>query len=62
MQERVELFYAMRMKKSPNNNLMNSRTELYGKCTCKTRFLWLRAVGNEGADEAASRPKTAMRE
>jgi len=56
MQERVELFYAMRKERSPNNNLMNSRTELYGKWKCKTQFLWLKAVGNDGADEAASRP------
>jgi hypothetical protein len=52
MQERIKLFYAFHKKKTPNNNLMNSRTEMYGKCTCKTRFLRLVAVGNGGADEA----------
>ena len=54
MQERIQLFYAFHKKKTPNNNLMNSRTEMYGKCTCKTRFLRLVAVGNGGADEATS--------
>ena len=50
MQERVKLFHAFHDKANPN--LMNSRRELYGKCTCRTRFLRLSAVGNAGADEA----------
>ena len=52
MQERVALFHAFHKNKTRTHNLMNSRTEMYGACTCKTRFLWLHAVGNEGADEA----------
>ena len=52
MKERVQLFYAMHEKKT-SHNLMNSRSELFGKCTCKTRFLRLYAVGNAGADEAS---------
>ena len=32
----------------------------YSKCSCKTRFARLCAVENEGADEAASQPKTAV--
>ena len=51
MKERVQIFYAMHEKKS-SHNLMNSRAELYGKCTCKMQFLRLSAVGNAGADEA----------
>ena len=49
MQERVKLFYAFHDKN--NKKLMNSRKEMYGKCTCKTRFTRLSAVGNAGADE-----------
>ena len=65
MYERVELFHGfhrqnMKNKKSSNSpNLLKSRNELYSSCSCKTRFLRLTAVGNGGADEAASRPKTA---
>ena len=55
MQERVALFYAFHKKKTQTHNLMNSRTEMYGACTCKTRFSWLHAVGNEGADEATTK-------
>ena len=54
MKERVELFHAFSKKKSPTRNLMNSKNELYGQCSCKTRFLRLQAVGNAGADEATS--------
>ena len=54
MKERVELFHAFSKKRSPTGNLMNSKTEMYGQCTCKTRFLRLQAVGNAGADEATS--------
>ena len=49
MQERVKLFYAFHDKN--NKKLMNSRKEMYGKCTCKTRFTRLSAVGNAGADK-----------
>ena len=52
MKERVKLFYAFHEKQT-SHKLMNSRTELHGKCTCKTRFLRLSAVGNAGADEAS---------
>ena len=45
--------------KERSKNLINSKSELYGNCSCKTRFLRLKAVGNEGADETASRSKTA---
>ena len=51
MHERVKLFYAFNDKRNPN--LMNSRREMFGKCTCRTRFTRLCAVGNEGADEAS---------
>ena len=54
MKERVELFHEFSKKKSPTRNLMNSKNELYGQCSCKTRFLRLQAVGNAGADEATS--------
>ena len=54
MQERIQLFHAFNKKKTPTNNLMNSKDEMYGQCTCKTRFLRLTAVGNAGADEATS--------
>jgi cell pole-organizing protein PopZ len=54
MKERVELFHEFSKKKSPTHNLMNSKSELYGQCSCKTRFLRLQAVGNAGADEATS--------
>ena len=50
MKERVAIFNAMHNKKN-SQNLMNSRQELYGRCSCKTRFLRLCAVGNAGADE-----------
>ena len=51
MKERVELFHAF-SKRSQTCKLMNSKNELYGQCSCKTRFLRLQAVGNEGTDEA----------
>ena len=51
MQERVKLFYAFNDKNKPN--LMNSRREMYGRCTCRTRFLRLSAFGNEGTDETS---------
>ena len=50
----MELFHEFSKKRSPTGNLMNSKTEMYGQCTCKTRFLRLQAVGNAGADEATS--------
>ena len=50
MQERVKLFYAFN-EKNPKHKLMNSRQEMYSKCSCKTRFLRLSAVGPVGADE-----------
>jgi len=54
MQERINLFFEFGKKKTLTHNMMNSRTELYGSCSCKTRFLRLRAVGNAGAEEATS--------
>ena len=60
MREKINLFFAFGRKNS-RTKLMNSRNELYGKCRCKTRFLRLSAVGNGGADEAASQPKTVSR-
>ena len=50
MQEHVKLFYAFN-DETLKKKLMNSRTEFYGNCSCKTRFLRLSAVGIEGADE-----------
>ena len=52
MKERVLLFHAFSKRESQTCKLMNSKTELYGQCSCKTRFLRLQAVGNEGTDEA----------
>ena len=54
MRERIEIFKAFQSEKKQKNKLMNSRTEIFSKCTCPTRFLRLCAVGNEGADEATS--------
>ena len=51
IQEHVKLFYAFNDKSKPN--LMNSRRELHGRCTCQMRFLRLSAVGNEGTDETS---------
>ena len=51
IQERAKLFYAFNDKNKPN--LMNIRREMYGRCTCRTRFLRLSAVGNEGTDETS---------
>jgi len=53
MKERVKIFHAMRKKKTLSQNLMNSRSEMYGSCSCKTRFLRLKAVGSGGADEVS---------
>ena len=50
MQERIQIFSAMHDKKT-QHKLINSKDEMYGHCTCKTRFLRLSAVGNAGADE-----------
>ena len=50
MQEHVKLFYDFN-DETQKKKLMNSRTEFYGNCSCKTRFLRLSAVGIEGADE-----------
>ena len=61
MQERINLFHAFSKKKNDDDpGIMNSRTELYSKCSCKTRFARLCAVENKGADETASQPKTAV--
>jgi hypothetical protein len=54
MQEKINLFHAFRKKKYSKGNLLNSKTEMYGQCSCKTRFLRLVAVGDVGADEATS--------
>ena len=52
MREKTTLFRHFGRKRSRTHNLINSRNELYAKCTCKTRFLRLkRAVGNADADE-----------
>ena len=54
MRERMALFHHFGKKKSRTKNLMNSRNEMHGKCTCKTRFIRLRPVENEKADETTS--------
>jgi hypothetical protein len=54
MRERMALFYHFGKKKSRTKHLMNSRKEMHGKCTCKTRFIRLRSIENEGADETTS--------
>ena len=55
MRERTILFKHFGLKKSIKGNLMNSRKELHGSCTCKTRFLRLKVLEREGgADEATS--------
>ena len=51
MQERIVLFMACHQKRTPTHNFMNSKNEMYVKCSCRTRFLQLSTVGNEGADE-----------
>ena len=50
MQEKVNFFHALN---HPINKpkTINSKSEIYGTCSCKTRFLWPCAVGKEGADE-----------
>jgi hypothetical protein len=53
MQERINLFYEFGDKERCKN-LINSKSELFGTCSCKARFLRFCAVGNEGADEASS--------
>jgi len=52
MKECTNLFYHLKNKKKRSKKLMNSRNELYGRCSYRTRFLQLAAVGNGGADEA----------
>ena len=54
MRERMALFHHFGKKKSRTKNLMNSRKEMCGKCTCKTRFIRLRSIENECADETTS--------
>ena len=54
MKERITLFRHFGKKKSHKNNMMNSRKEMHGKCSCVTRFIRLRSVENESADEATS--------
>ena len=54
MKEKISLFHHFGRKRSRSHNLINSRNELYSKCSCRTRFLRLRAVGNVDADEATS--------
>ena len=51
MQERINLFYALNHP-IDKTKIMNSNSEMYGTCSCKTHFLWLCAFGKEGADEA----------
>ena len=53
MQERINLFYEFGDKER-SKNLINSKSELFGVCSCKARFLRFCAVGNAGADEATS--------
>ena len=52
MKERIALFRHFGKKKTRTKNLMNSRKEMHGKCSCKTRFIRLRSIENEGADDA----------
>ena len=52
MSERIALFRHFSKKKTKEGNLMNSRKEMHSKCTCETRFIRLRSVENESADEA----------
>ena len=51
MQERINLFYDLGDKERCKT-LINSKSELFGVCSCKMRFLRLCAIGNAGADEA----------
>ena len=53
MQERINLFYDFGDKERCKK-LINSKSELFGTCSCKARFLRFCAVGNAGADEATS--------
>ncbi len=52
MQERVKLCYVFN-DKANNNKLMNSRRELYRRCTYRTQLLRLSAVGDVGTDETS---------
>jgi len=55
MRERTILFKHFGLKKSIKGNLMNSRKELHGSCSRKTRCLRLKVLEREGgADEATS--------
>ena len=54
MQERTNLFYNLG-DRDRCRTLINSKSELFGACTYKARFLRLCAVGNAGADKATSR-------
>ena len=53
MQEKINLFYDLGDSERCKA-LINNKSELFGVCTCKTRFLRLCAVGNAGADEVTS--------
>ena len=58
--ERIDLFNGFQKqnsKSSKTHNLLNARKEIYSTCNCRTRFLRLWAVGNEGTDEAKRQPK-----
>ena len=52
--ERIYLYYELNHHdKERSKKLMNQKTEIYGKCTCTTRFLRLMTDnGKVGADEA----------
>ena len=50
--ERVMLFREYSRKAKHNSpKLLNSRDELHGACDCGSRFLRLRAIGNDEATE-----------
>ena len=53
MAERVSLYYELNHPdKERSKKLMNQKTEIYGKCTCTTRFLRLMTGREVGTDEA----------
>lgn len=54
MKERIHLFHHFGKKPTKTHNLMNSRKEMHGKCSCRTRFIRLRSCENESAEEATS--------
>ena len=53
MQEMINMSYDLGDKER-SKTLINSKSELFGVCSCKARFLRFCVVGNAGADEATS--------